>query len=396
MRSRHLWVTLLAVVALALAAVAGVSAQTSQNIPAIVFFTSSVGEVTMADLEAGETPVTLSWHIINVASNQSVTVETWRQNGWTAAWDTREAILPVGSRQVLLTDTQSFAPPTFRISLVQGRNIVDQRYVTISVVENTGEPAIVSFETSSAPLVEADVRRGRARVEVSWEVENRPLNSQLVFTQVQSDGTEVNVELPRAVYYVPSTGIGAVQPQLPQQTGPVQLKLTLVNVITGEVYASSRLSVLFEGMAPPAETTAEPDMTAPEGTMEAVPPIAILTPEGPVVATPLPAVLPTSVPPTAPPAPLGPAIQLFTVTPTELPPGSSVNITWNVPDAVTVQISESMPDSMSGLTYVSLPVSGSVSIPLPDAATTTVTYTLTARDASGAESTATQTVTISG
>lgn len=395
MRSRHFWVILLAVLALGFATVSGISAQTSQNIPAIVAFSASLDEITLAELEAGETPVTLSWHIVNVASNQTVTVETWRQNGWTAAWDTREAIAPVGEREVMLGDTQSFAPPTFRISLVQGRNIVDQRYLTIPVLETTGTPAILSFETSSAPLVEADVRRGRARVEVSWEVENRPLNSQLVFTQVQSDGTEVNVELPRAVYYVPSSAVGAVQPQMPQQPGPVQLKLTLVNVISGEVYASARLSVLFEGMEPAAVATSE-TLPVAEVTMEAVPPIGEATPSGEVVATPLPAVLPTTQPPTAPPAPLGPAIQLFTVTPTELPPGSSVNITWNVPDAATVQISESMPDSMSGLTYVSLPVSGSVSIPLPDAATTTVTYTLTARDANGAESTATQTVTISG
>jgi hypothetical protein len=93
-------------------------------------------------------------------------------------------------------------------------------------------------------------------------------------------------------------------------------------------------------------------------------------------------------------SPNAPVIDIFTVTPTEIAPGSNVTMTWNVTGATSVQISEVLPGSLTGLTYVQLPASGSVSVPLPEAATTTVTYILTARASDGSESTSEQVVTI--
>jgi hypothetical protein len=184
----------------------------------------------------------------------------------------------------------------------------------------------------------------------------------------------VNVELPRTVYYVPSSGVGAVQPRMPQGEQFIRLRLSLVSVISGDVYASADLAVPFTGTTLPAVLPVGPTAT-PAALSQATPAVQ---PAGPT-ATPV--------------AAAGPTIQVFSVTPPVAAPGGSMTMTWNVLGAVSVQISEVLPNA-TGLTYVQLPSSGSVNVPLPEAATTQVTYILTAIDASGNESTAEQIVTI--
>lgn len=379
MRSRMTWVIVVVLAAVLLAAGAA-SAQESQYIPAIVSFSADADPITLADIESGEATVTLSWYIINVTPGQTVQVEYWQANGWIPAWLTREAVLPIGQREVALQDTQSFAPPTFRLTLLDRGNVIDQRFLVVPLSEPSEAAAITSFASTASSVDRAAVERGRARIEVSWAVSDRPADSQLVFEQVLPDGSAVNVELPRAVYYVPSSGVGAVQPRLPQGEEFIRLRLSLVSVISGEVYASADLAVPFTGTTLPA--------VLPPGPSQATP--AVLPP-GPSQST--PAVLPPGPTATAVPAAAGPNIQLFSVTPARTPPGSSVTITWNVLGAVTVQISEVLPNA-TGLTYVQLPSSGSVNVPLPEAATTQVTYILTATDASGNESSAEQIVTV--
>ncbi len=387
MRSRSGWVVITLIIAL-LTAFGAVSAQESQYIPAIVDFSADIDSVTLDAIDSGEASITLSWYIINVVPGQRVTVDSWRANGWIPAWPTEGDIPAIGSQTITIADTQSFAPPTYRLTLYSGQNIVDQRFLTIPLDETTGTPAIATFSASQDSVAEASVERGNARVVVNWSVTGRPVNSQLVFDQVMPDGSQVNAELPRTVYYVPSNGVGAVAPVNPGagQTG-VQLRLTLVNVISGEVYATSDIVVPFTGtqvvpaVGTPAPTaaplpTAEAtdSVTMPETTSEAIPPV--------VEATTVPVG--------------GPIIQTFTVTPAAVPPGGSVTMTWNVLDATAVQISEVLPDSGSGLTYVQLPLSGSVSVPLPEAATTSVTYRLVARNAAGIEVSAEQLITVGG
>jgi hypothetical protein len=373
MRSRLSWVivVMLAVVMLAAGAV---SAQESQYIPAIVSFSADADSVSLAEIESGEATVTLSWYIINVTPGQTVQVEYWRANGWVPAWLTREAVQPVGEREVALQDTQSFAPPTFRLTLLDSRGVIDQRFLTIPLSEPMADAAITSFVSTASSVDRDAVERGRARIEVSWSVSNRPADGQLVFEQVLPDGSAVNAELPRSVYYVPSSGVGAVQPRLPQGEQFIRLRLSLVSVISGDVYASADLAVPFTGTTLPA----------------VLPPGPTPTTAAPVQAT--PAVQPAG-PTATPAAAVGPTIQVFSVTPATAAPGSSVTMTWNVLGAVTVQISEVLPNA-TGLTYVQLPPSGSVNVPLPEAATTQVTYILTAMDAAGNESTAQQIVTI--
>ncbi len=393
MRSRSGWVVIVAIVAL-LTAFGAVSAQESQYIPAIVDFSADIDSVTLDAIDSGEASTTLSWYIINVVPGQRVTVDSWRANGWIPAWPTEGDVPAIGSQTITIADTQSFAPPTYRLTLYSGQNIVDQRFLTIPLEASTAVPTIATFSASQESVDQATVDRGTARVVMNWEVTGRPENSQLVFEQVLPDGSQVNVELPRTVYYVPSSGVGAVAPVSPGagQTG-VQLRLTLVNVISGEVYAFSDIVVPFTGAQVVPSTDSTPAAVPTTSTMPTAMPLpestdAVLPPE--TTSEPVMPVEPTA-------APVGgPTIQTFTVTPASVPPGGSVTMTWNVLDATSVQISEVLPDSGSGLTYVQLPLSGSVSVPLPEAATTSVTYRLVARDAAGTEVSAEQLITVGG
>ncbi|KXK17409.1 MAG: hypothetical protein UZ15_CFX003002479 [Chloroflexi bacterium OLB15] len=389
MRFRSGWVVIVAIVAL-LTAFGAVSAQESQYIPAIVDFSADIDSVTLDAIDRGDASITLSWYIINVVPGQRVAVDSWRANGWIPAWPTEGDIPAIGEQTITVADTQSFAPPTYRLTLYSGQNIVDQRFLTISLAESTSTPAITTFSASQDSVEQATVERGTARVVVNWAVSGRPANSQLVFEQVLPDGSQVNVELPRTVYYVPSSGVGAVAPVNPGagQTG-VQLRLTLVNVISGEVYASSDIVVPFTGtQVVPADATASPSIPTPTPApaVEATEEMTV-----PEATTEMPPVVEATTAPVG-----GPTIQTFTVAPASVPPGGSVTMTWNVLDATSVQISEVLPDSPSGLTYVQLPLSGSVSVPLPEAATTSVTYRLVARNAAGVEVSAEQLITVGG
>src|SRR5690606_24040477 len=166
----------------------------------------------------------------------------------------------------------------------------------------------------------------------------------------------------------------------------IRLRLSVVNVLDGTIYDSEELVIPVSGnlnlptltptplVAPtftPGGAVPTPRSTAPEATEEAVD-------EGPTFVE------------------GGPQITIFTASPAVIEPGGSVDLTWSVTDATTVQISEVLSGDQPGLTYVQLPLSGSVSVPLPEGATDTVTYVLTARNAEGLEATSQAVVTIGG
>lgn len=386
--------------------VAAVSAQESPFIPAIVDLSADVEAISQAEVESGEAVVTLSWYIVNVSPGQTVVLEYWRQNGWISPIATREALLPVETREIELVDTLSFAPPTFRLTLLNGRNVLDQRYLTIPYSEPAGEPEITAFASEAQSITQAQLSAGNNRIIVSWAVENRPVLSNLVFEQIvdpaNDDAPTQNVELPRATLYVASEGQGAVQPVAPVSGDEVLFRLSLVDVTDGTVLATSDLSIPVgdaSAVSAPVATSAAtpavaPTSAAPEATTD---PLSTAAPDATDDIT-SEVLTPEATTPSA--NANAPVIDLFTVTPATIAAGATgsernVTMTWSVTNATAVQISEVLP-GLTGLTYVQLPPSGSVAVPLPEAATTTVTYILTARAADGTEATAQQVVTIGG
>lgn len=393
MRTRITGVVVLAILLVASFSVA--SAQTSPFIPAIVQFESDIASVPFSDVEAGEATATLSWYIVNVGQGQSLALDYWRQNGWVSVLSEGESLPPIGEREVTIEDPLSFAEPTFRLTLLSGRTILDQQYLMIPYDEmdaSTVEPTIVAFTTTSTGVAATDLTQRDARVEVTWDVDNRLPDTTLIFEQALTEEQVVNVELPRPTLYVASEGTGAVSPVMPLTEASVRLRLSVVSVLDGTIYASEELVIPVTGnlnlptLTPTpvvAPTFTPGGAVAPESTDEAG---AEATAEA---AGETGENIPTSVEG-------GPQISTFTVSPSNVAMGANVTLTWSVSEATTVQISEVLSGSQQGLTYVQLPLSGSVSVPLPEGATDSVTYVLTARNAEGLEATSQAVVTIGG
>ncbi len=359
---------LIAVLCLTLAGV--VSAQGGPYVPAIVDFVAVTNPFTLAEVEAGTANAALSWHIVNVTPGQRVTLDQFLGTGWVSLIPQGEQLEAVDTAEIVVGNPLNFGAPTFRLSLLDGRGTaLDQRYLVLSYAPDEAAPTITEFSTTVTSVALDALTDGDARVEVTWEVANRPPQSQIVFDQVLSETSLVNVELPRPSLYVPSSGVGAVAPGAPLAGASITLRMAVLAVPSGDVLASQDLVVPVTGEGLPA----------PEA------PQVIPTPQlqQPAESTPEPA-----------PQVGGPNIVLFTVEPATVAAGGNVTMTWQVEDADSVQISEVLPASLSGLTYVQLPLSGQVSVPLPAGATTSVTYVLSARNAAGVTSTQEVVITI--
>lgn len=364
---------LLVIVCMAL--VGAVGAQGGVYVPAITDFSAISDPFTLSQVEAGDVNAVLSWFIVNVTPGQRVTLDQYRGNSWVSLIPQGEQLEAVDTLDIVVADPLNFAPPTYRLSLLDARGTaLDQRFLILPYAPDTEPPAIVDFSTTATSVALDALTDGDARVDVSWDVSNRPPQSQITFNQVLGPNDEVNVELSRPTLYVPSSGLGAVAPKAPVSGSTITIRLSLIAVPSGDVLASQDIVLPVTGAGLP-----EPQQT-PQ-----------VQPPGPVPTASIeqtPEVQPT-------PAPTGAAvITLFTVEPATVAAGGNVTMTWQVENAASVQISEVLPNSLSGLTYVQLPASGQVSVPLPAGATSTVTYVLTATDSAGMTTTQEVVVTI--
>ena len=372
---RALFVRGALIVMVCLALVGVVSAQGGVYVPAITDFSAISDPFTLSEVEAGGVNAVLSWFIVNVTPGQRVTLDQYRGNAWVSLIPQGEQLEAVDSLEIEVADPLNFAPPTYRLSLLDARGTaLDQRFLILAYAPDITPPTITDFSTTTASVALDALTDGDARVEVSWSVANRPPQSQIVFNQVMGPNDEVNVELSRPSLYVPSSGLGAVAPKAPVSGRTITLRLALIAVPSGDVLASQDIVLPVTGAGLPE----------PQTTPQVQPPV----PTASIDQTP-------QVQPTV--APTGAAvITLFTVEPATVAAGGNVTMTWQVENAASVQISEVLPNSLSGLTYVQLPASGQVSVPLPAGATTTVTYVLTATDSAGMTTTQQVVVTIGG
>lgn len=112
---------------------------------------------------------------------------------------------------------------------------------------NTGSSRnarIFYFVSREGSVPVSTLSMGVARMQVAWELFNRPAGTNLVFEQVLADGRQVNVELPRVDPIVPSKGVGVVAPMWEGSSkSEVLLQLRLVVVATGETLETTLLRV---------------------------------------------------------------------------------------------------------------------------------------------------------
>ena len=93
------------------------------------------------------------------------------------------------------------------VDLVNSR-VYDQRDLLVTISEEGPPQASIRTFTADADSVnETQLESGTVRIPVSWAVDSRPDNSNLVFEQVLDDGSVVNVELPRTNPIIPSSGM---------------------------------------------------------------------------------------------------------------------------------------------------------------------------------------------
>jgi len=232
--------------------------------PTITSFTSTTTTVSAATLANRTARIPVSWSVDNrpnnsnlvfeqvLADNTAVNVELPRQNPYVASSGNGVvAPIPPGG-----TNTTSFK---IRVRLIDLSNqtTLDQRELTITIDNSPGPtPTINTFALGATTVTTQALQARTARVPVSWAVQNRPDNSNLVFEQVLDDNRVVNVELPRQNPYVASSGNGVVAPIPPGNNATqVNLRVRLIDVTTGNEYAKKEASVSIVDASQPAIIT---------------------------------------------------------------------------------------------------------------------------------------------
>ncbi len=254
------------IVALGLGTLPVVHAQ-GQFPPTIFLFTSDVSEVTLEDAEAGTVTATLRWHVAHVTDAHRVLLQVYHGNGWQKLDIGADPLPPVGVTQIQIAHPLTFGPPMYRLAVVDGQGeVLDERVIVIPYAEVDAMPEIAAFSANPASIDAATLANADVRMQVSWEVKNRPPLSNLVFEQIVGDHV-VNVELPRALLWIPSTGTGVVAPVSPEgssDSGTVRLRLTLLDVISADVLAQAEFDVAVIGTPLPPAGVAPTPTAAPE------------------------------------------------------------------------------------------------------------------------------------
>jgi hypothetical protein len=135
-----------------------------------------------------------------------------------------------------------------------------QQTVSLNVSNDVVTPVIRIFTTSAASVDAASLANRSARIPVSWAVDNRPDGSNLVFEQRLDDNSIVNVELPRSIPFVSSSGNGTAAPYAPKNAATTSITLTLrvVNLSTQATLAQAEITLPISGQNVPNPPTQQP------------------------------------------------------------------------------------------------------------------------------------------
>lgn len=214
-------------------------------------------EVNRADLTNRRVRIAVTWAVDNrpdntnlvfeqvLPGNSTVNVELPRSNPYVAsAGDGVTAPIPPGGTADRIILRLRLVNLTTNVTL-------DQRDVALPIVD--GPLAKILSFSANATLVSASALNSRiARVPVSWSMGYRPENTNLVFEQVLSDNSIVNVELPRTIAWVPSEGIGVAAPVPPGGNATsIKLRVRLVNLADSSTLDTKELTLPI-GDAPAA------------------------------------------------------------------------------------------------------------------------------------------------
>ena len=230
-----------------------------ENTPTIVNFETNLALVTPSQAESGAFPVILTWETEGMRINDVLQLQVFVLNQWINALpEDADPLLESGSREHIVPHTLDFASPRLRLVIFdQTGTILDLQELIIPYANPPEPVGILEFNTDTLSLNASDLINRTASVPISWDVRNRPINSNLVFEQIFADGRVINVEFPRDYLWIRSNGVGAIRPALPDGD-LVQLRLHLRDINSNFVYASAELDlpVVYPSATPiPAETS---------------------------------------------------------------------------------------------------------------------------------------------
>jgi len=227
------------------------AAEQSSTVPGITSFTSSVTSIDSSALAGRNVRVPVAWATANRPDTANLVFEQPLPDGrvMNVELPRDNSFVPSSGVGVVVPfpPGEGVKEVRLRVTLadfVSGK-VFDQRELVIPIGSATAvTPAITNFSTSSTNISRASLTDKSARVPVSFAVENRPDNSNLVFEQVLSDTSSVNVELPRQNPIIPSAGNGLVAPVAPAATATsVLLRLKLVNLADNSTIVQRDLSL---------------------------------------------------------------------------------------------------------------------------------------------------------
>lgn len=312
------------------------------NTPAIVQFSTTAQSADRQALISRTARIPVAWEVINrpntgnlvfeqvLEDGTAVNVELPRDNPYVASSGTG-VVAPVAPQKPETTAI------TLRLRLfdVANSTVYAERQISLPITTTPTGSFITSFSTTAASVEQAALQNRTARIPVAWNVTNRPQNTNLVFEQILADGRVVNVELPRTVPIVPSSGLGVTAPIPPGgSTTSIRLQLRLINLSTFATLDSKEITIPIAGAQ-----TGEP-----------------------------------------------PKIVSFSADPNPAPRGSTVTLTWETQNATRVSVglvSSLLATPAEEKTGLSL--TGSTTFTLPMEMSGQVTFALSAFNAAGQE-----------
>ena len=234
----------------------GITGEVTSGEAEIQTFVSTGAAVSRSALNAGTLRVPVTWTVNNRPPNSNLAFEQVLPDGSTPNVELPRLVPVIPSSGNGIVAPQSVGDDIDEIVIrlrVFDLNAPSRSYasrvISINISDDVAadDPRIDQFSSGTTAVERGQLTAGTARVPVTWAVSNRPSNSNLVFEQVFADGSILNVELPRLVPIVPSSGQGVVAPVLRGDMSEVLVRLRVVDLSSGQTLASRDITFSIVG-----------------------------------------------------------------------------------------------------------------------------------------------------
>lgn len=206
---------------------------------AIVQFTSSLNFASLADVERETLNTQFTWYTSGVTEKHTLDLQVYVAGEWLSTIDTLSLDLPAqGELTVTIQHSQTFAPPTYRLVILDGVvEILDQWVVVIAYesldtedINNLPPPVSLIFTAITPDIAASESGIGQANV--TWETVNRQPTHDIRFAQLLLDGTQPKLPLLKdGALWIPSSDNHNFDVVLEANATQVFVQAQLVNIL---------------------------------------------------------------------------------------------------------------------------------------------------------------------